>query len=192
MPESLRLGVAILAAGSSRRFGIEDKLSRPFHGKLLGEHAAAAIPRERFDRAWVVASMEGHPCEEGWKAAGFETVLNLRAAEGMGTSVALAGELAGKSALDGLLIALADMPLVPREHFAVIIADAASPQDILVSRRRGSPMPPALFGSAHFSALAGLAGDTGARGLLAHGRVIDCPPGWLADIDTLGDLAELE
>lgn len=184
----MRLGVAVLAAGASRRFGRADKLEQIFRGKPLGIHAVAAIPRDAFANAWVVTSQAANRCNHRWTEAGFETVINERAAEGMGTSVALAAELAGAAQLDGLLIALADMPLVPREHFADLIAEANSSQDILVSTGDGARMPPALFGSDHFAILASLQGDKGARDFLALGRVVDCPAEWLLDIDTPTDL----
>lgn len=192
MAERARFGVAVLAAGGSHRFGDGDKLVQCFHGRSLGEHAVSVIPRDAFDCAWVIAQAPGHACEDAWRAAGFETAINVEAADGMGTSVALAAQRAAASGLDGLLIALADMPLVPRAHFEAILAEAGSPGDILVSARGAARMPPALFGSRHFAALAKLCGDTGARELLAKGCVINCPPHWLADIDTPQDLADLQ
>lgn len=158
----------------------------------MGTHAAAAIPRDRFERAWVVASKEDHPCAPEWTAARLETVINSRAAEGMGTSVALAAAHAEAQGLDGLMIALADMPVIPREHFSALVAEVSSPMDIFVSCKDGARMPPAFFGSGHFAALQSLGGDRGAHNLLAQGRVVACPPEWLADIDTPGDLDELE
>ena len=44
----MRLGVALLAAGSSRRFGEADKLAQPLGDELLGVRAAKAIPLDRF------------------------------------------------------------------------------------------------------------------------------------------------
>ena len=185
-----RFGVALLAAGSSRRFGAHDKLAQPMGKRLLGEHAAAAIPVELFANAWVITSQHSHPCEPGWTECGFETVINARALEGMGTSVALAAQLADQVKLDGLLIALADMPIVPGQHFSALSSGCSGKDDLLVSAIRDTRMPPAMFGSDHFSALKQLEGDRGARGLLMQGRVVDCPEHWLRDIDTPEDFEE--
>jgi CTP:molybdopterin cytidylyltransferase MocA len=183
-----RIGVALLAAGASRRFGERDKLAEPFRGRLLGEHAAAAIPVECFAKAWIITSRKDHPCVPGWIDAGFDKVVNARAAEGMGTSVALAAELADANSCDALLIALADMPMVPQSHFAELAALSMHPQDVIVSARGDARMPPAIFGKDHFAALSGLRGDRGARDLLARGKIVPCPPEWLVDIDTPEDL----
>lgn len=190
MADWWRIGVALLAAGASRRFGERDKLAEPFRGRLLGEHAAAAIPVERFAKAWIIAPRKDHPCEPGWIYAGFDPVINASAAEGMGTSVALAAELADANSCDSLLIALADMPLVPQSHFAALAALSIHPEEVIVSARGDTRLPPAVFGKEHFVALSELRGDRGARDLLALGQIVPCPPEWLIDIDTPEDLAK--
>ncbi len=175
----MRLGVALLAAGSSQRFGDADKLAQLFRGMRLGEHAAAAIPVARFELAWAITQSD----KLEWRTDGFKLVLNPHAYQGMGTSVALAAQLAIEAGLDALLIALADMPLVPRAHFEALVNAATSPQDIAVSSN-GARTPPAIFGRDHFQELAALNGDKGARDILTQGRIIACPPEWLIDIDT--------
>ncbi len=186
----MRIGAFLLAAGSSRRFGAMDKLAQPFRGALLGQHAAAAIPVDRVvdAGAWVIAPSLGHPCEPVWRKAGFDVVVNQLADEGMGTSVSLAARVAAKTKLDAILIALADMPLVPRTHFSALFDRFTGPADIIASAGGQSSMPPAIFGKDHFGALAALQGDQGARQLLAHGQSIPCPAEWLIDIDTPADL----
>lgn len=192
MTEGPRIGLALLAAGSSRRFGGADKLAASYRGFMLGLHTANLAPVHLFKRAWVIASETGHPCELGWRAYGFEIVVNPQHRSGMGTSVALAARLARQIELDALVVALADMPEVPGKHIEALIAALADPNDIVASGREGTTMPPAIFGSAHFDTLATLSGDVGARPLLSNARVIECPPGWLADIDTPEDLADFE
>ena len=106
----------------------------------------------------------------------------------MGTSVALAAELADANGCDALMIALADMPLVPTEHFAALAKVSMHPQEVLVSASKKVRMPPAIFGKDHFVSLSELQGEKGARDLLARGQVVECPPEWLIDIDTPDDL----
>lgn len=184
MAKRQRLGVALLAAGSSRRFGSADKLAQPFRGRLLGEHAARAIPIERFKSAWVITSIGGHPCEPGWIDAGFEPVINPKAHEGLSASVVMAAELAEANRCDALLIALADMPLVSTGHFSALANLSTHGHDIFVSAWGDARMPPAIFGKDHFVTLSESEGDTGARDLLAAGTPVVCPPDWLIDIDT--------
>lgn len=179
-----RLGVAVLAAGTSRRFGSGDKLCAGFRGRALGEHAADAVPVKLFERAWVITNAPDHPCEPHWRARRFEPLINPRAGEGQGTSVALAAAAAQQADLDGLLIALADMPLVPPAHFEALIEEWDASAPITVSAIGETRMPPALFASRYFKDLAASNGDQGARVLVAQGEVVPCPPEWLADIDT--------
>jgi CTP:molybdopterin cytidylyltransferase MocA len=109
----------------------------------------------------------------------------------MGTSVALAGQMAREAECDGLLIALADMPLVPRAHFDTLLRALEGQDDIVASRHADATLPPAIFGKAHFERLAAARGDEGARRWLGAARAIECPPEWLDDIDTPEDLARL-
>ena len=183
-----RIGVALLAAGASRRFGESDKLTAQFNGRPLGEHVPLALPMERFEKAWAITSAPDHPCEPQWRARRIEPLLNPHASEGMGTSVALAAQLAEEASLDGLLIALADMPLVPREHFEALIEAWNASEPIVVSANGEVRMPPAIFSSAQFKMLRQSSGDKGARVLLKQGLVVTCPPEWLKDIDRPEDL----
>lgn len=183
-----RLGVALLAAGSSKRFGKADKLAARFRGRMVAQYAALAIPVERFEKAWVISAAPDHPCEPTWRDCGFSLLLNHDAAQGMGTSVALAARAAMEASLDGLLIALGDMPLVPRSHFEAMIKGCIGPDCLVVSALCEVRMPPAIFGSAHFARLSEATGDKGARALLGQGEIVDCPAAWLKDIDTIDDL----
>lgn len=191
---SSRVGIAVLAAGASRRFGPGDKLAVPLAGKALGEHAPAAAALAGFARSWVIASHVEHPCAPGWRASGFDVIANPRASQGMGTSVALAAGLARDGQCDALVIALADMPMVPAEHFAGLAKHigALGAEGIVVSRSGTTRMPPAGFGSGHFARMMQMAGDAGARSLLGRGEAIDCPESWLVDVDTPAALARIE
>ena len=115
-------------------------------------------------------------------------LVNGEAYKGMGTSVARAAMLAAQAKFDALLIALADMPLVPREHFSALIEMGSEESDLVASSSGGASMPPALIGKQHFSTLACLSADQGACGILSRAETIHCPPEWLNDIDTPEDL----
>lgn len=194
-----RVGAALLAAGSSRRFGEADKLAQPFRGTLLGARSASAIPTARLVKGGyhVIASKLDHPCRNAWEKSGCGLALNDDAAQGIGTSVRIAAQIATSAGYDALLITLADMPLVPRAHFEALIDAYRGPGDIICSSPirsagSGAPMPPAIFGSDHFPALLDVSPENGARNLLRAGRVITCPPKWLKDIDTREDLSGLD
>ena len=178
--------MAVLAAGASQRFGEGDKLTASFRGKPLGEYVCDNAPFELIAPgcASVISSKRGHSCQPAWEQSGFGIEINHHASEGMGTSVALAATLAAKAECDALLIALADMPLVPREHFAALIEACSDSESVICSSDGQSRMPPAVFGSGHFGALALLSGESGARVLLKDAEALTCPSEWLMDIDT--------
>ena len=185
MAEPQRFAVAVLAAGQSRRFGAGDKLAADFRGRRLGEHACHTLTGLNLAHRWVIAARADHPCGQGWAQDGFALALNPQAASGMGTSLALAASLALEADVDGLLIALADMPLVPAEHYRTLLARAAAngPTAIVASTADGTRSPPAAFGRDHLAALAAMAGDLGARALLHRAELVPCDEELLIDID---------
>mgnify|MGYP000725330541 CR=1 FL=1 len=104
---------------------------------------------------------------------------------------AVAAQMARRAGADALLIALADMPLVPRSHFEALIDSARTPAACFASDKGSARTPPAIFGKRYFAELAQLCEDTGARALLKRAKTVSCPPEWLEDIDTPEALARL-
>jgi len=178
--------LAVLAAGQSVRFTRGDKLAQPFHGKMLGLHICEKLNGTGFARSLVIAASGDHPCAQGWREYGFDVAVNDSAADGMGTSVALAARLAARDAADGLLICLADMPFVPAAHFARLTREFEEhgPGHIAASYDGCAVSPPALFGATHFPQLARLNADKGAKTLLAAAQRVSIAPELLIDIDT--------
>lgn len=191
--DSSDLVIAVLAAGRSKRFGVEDKLAAPFRGRPLGLHVTDTLAGMSSARQFVIVANEQHPCAAGWRASGFETVLNAKAYLGMGTSIALAASLTMASRSSVLLICLADMPFVPRSHVESIVGAAMrlGPDGIVASTNGEAVMPPACFRQKRFKALSQVDGDQGARALLPDAEQIACAPELLVDIDHPDDLARL-
>lgn len=190
MAINTKVGVALLAAGSSTRFGSDDKLCADFHGAPLATWASSKLAEVEWAQRWVIASGRDHPCEKIWQQHGFEVTVNSRAKEGQSTSVARAANLAKERGCSHLLIALADMPCVPAKHFRDLIEQGVAIGDdaLIVSKSDVRRSPPALFGHRHFAALATLDGDAGARALLRQAAPVTCPDRWLSDVDRPKDL----
>jgi CTP:molybdopterin cytidylyltransferase MocA len=184
------VAVAVLAAGQSRRFGSADKLAAELRGTMLGLHACRTLAPLPFAQRWVIAASENHLCADGWRESGFSIVPNPLAESGMGSSVAQAAQLAEEAGAAALLIALADMPLVPAAFFADLLEQAA-PSALFAAHNGNAPTPPALLGSDHFGQLMQASGDQGARTLLAAARCLPCDPALLVDIDDPAALARL-
>lgn len=193
MIDATHLCLAILAAGSSRRFGDADKLTASLHGKMLGLHAADTLSSIAFGRAAVITSAADHPCADGWRAAGLEIIVNPGADSGMASSVAAAARSAIGANAHGLLICLADMPYIQLPHILAMMDRFAllGEEAIFASIADGQRCPPALFGNKHFDHLTNLTGDIGARQLLSKADLIDAPPEQLIDIDDISALDSL-
>lgn len=190
MTPSLRICIALLAAGQSQRFGSEDKLGQDLHGRMLGHHAARKLAGMEFSDRIAIVPPQAGACVPTWTKLGFQILTNPQARSGMGTSVALAASHARDIKADGLLICLADMPFVSAALLDQLVESfhdqgAAA---IVCAADGDKRSPPALFGSRHFARLARLSGDSGAREIIAQAQVIAAAPDELADIDTREEL----
>lgn len=183
------LAIAVLAAGGARRFG-GGKLDAELHGKPLGQYALdAALALDQGPVLVVV----GDPVPSFAKGAEVELIHNPRAAEGLGTSVALAARDAEERGALALLLLAADMPLVSAPTLRRLVDACAPDVPSAVRHADGHPGIPACFPRAWFGALQGLGGDQGAGKLLrgANVHVLAVPADELADVDTQQDLAQL-
>ena len=181
--------VAVLGAGRARRFGA-DKLSQPCAGKPLGRWALDAALDLGEPLLWVAGATV-----PDFIAGDCAVVQNLQAEAGMGTSVALAAQIAAERGADALLVLLADMPLVTGALLARLIAVGAP---VACRHHDCRPGVPALLPAASFAALQALTGDRGAgpilralpgQTLLAGLTLLDCAPIELLDVDSPADLA---
>ena len=189
----------VLAAGVGRRFGGR-KLVATFEGRPLiagALDAAFAAPARR-----VLLTTDGDPdlaaiARKHARGLGrepdLEVVVATDAAEGMGASLRAAVAALPADA-DGAFVFLGDMPRVP-SGLAQTLAEAVRPGiDLAAPRFEGRRGHPVLFGRACFPALLALAGDVGAREVLATAgkrlALVDSPDaGVLFDIDRREDLA---
>lgn len=189
----------MLAAGAGSRFG-GGKLTAPFGGGVLLDHALAAALAAPARR---VAAVTGADAAVADAVADFGRRTGqadrLRCVHARDHALGLAHSLkAGVAALpadaDGVFVFLGDMPGVPHDVAARLVARlgpgvlAAAPTH---QGRRGHPV---LFARALFGDLAAFTGDSGAGALLARlgpGLVLEeiAHAGVLADVDTAADLA---
>lgn len=121
-------------------------------------------------------------------------VYNTAHATGISSSIRH-GVAAVRDVADGVLLMLADQPLVPYRHLQALAAQwQATPQRIVASRYAATFGVPAIFPAADFDALAQLKGDHGAKKLLAtHDNrleLIDCAAA-AVDIDYPAELDAL-
>jgi molybdenum cofactor cytidylyltransferase len=182
----------VLAAGAGSRFG-GGKLLAPWRGGVLLDGALDAALAAPVESVIVVAGadarVEAHV--RGRADPRLRLVHAADHAEGLSASLK-AGLAAVPTPAAGALVFLGDMPLTPRAVLRPLVE--AAPAAVPVHEgRRGHP---AALSRRLFAAVADLAGDRGAGGLLdglgeAVARVETADPGVLADVDRPGDLAAI-
>lgn len=194
------IAALVLAAGTASRYraagGAEpSKLVAIYRGEPLVRRAA----RVALQASATVVVVTGHAREA------VETALEglpLRFAHNPDYATGIASSLkTGVAALpasvDAALVLLGDMPDVPAEAIAQLVATfAANPRALAVAPviegRRGNPV---LLGRGLFARVEKLTGDEGARRLLAGlaaGELVEIAfesQGVARDVDTPGDLA---
>ncbi len=179
-----RFSAVVLAAGTSRRFGQDDKLQADFEGKPVLSHVLDGLATLELGEVLLVARAP---------LPGVNHIINPRPEAGMGHSLAMG--VAALKACDAAFIVLGDMPLIMPDLCREMAA-ALPGYDIVVPVHNGQNGHPVLFSSACFDDLRRLSGDHGARDLLRAGRYrlrhIETGGFILADIDTPEDLNRLK
>jgi molybdenum cofactor cytidylyltransferase len=181
----------VLAAGNSRRFGVQDKLLTSLKGQPMAAYSAEAMREATLDARLAVVS---NP-DVGEIFAGFKILPPKTGDGGAQSSSLIAGvTTAIQMGASEVLIALADMPLVTSSDLGQVAS---------ATRRLGGActvidlpnglkyLPPAGFSKIHFDALLGLSGDQGASSILRGFQgesLIHLLPGHLIDIDRPEDM----
>ncbi|MEO7412658.1 MAG: nucleotidyltransferase family protein [Opitutaceae bacterium] len=202
MPDSdpsriFRFGAVILAAGASTRMG-QPKQLLPFEGQPLVVRAAEAALASS---AWPVVVVLGANASAIRQTLAKHPVLiaeNSAWAEGMAASIR-AGVTTLQQfsrALEGVLVALCDQPaFTPAVIERLLAAQRTTGASIVAAHYLGRNAAPALFLREHFSVLASLTGEEGARHLLnddASAGIASVElPELALDMDTPDDYAGL-
>jgi molybdenum cofactor cytidylyltransferase len=197
------LAAIILAAGSASRFRAgqaqaKTKLVQPFQGQPMVRRVAAAALLSRARPVIVVTGYEAAEVRLALAGLDLRFVHNADFATGLASSLKAGMAALGPDCL-GAVILLADMPqigaaLIDRLIEGYLSRPGTAAVVPVLAGERGNPV---LIGRQLFEALGSLAGDQGARRLLAEASLpvleIACDdPAIAADIDTPAMLATLE
>ncbi len=184
--------VALLAAGSGRRFGAPKLLMPAGEGEVLLSRAAS-LALSVADRVLCVLPADAELHVAALAKLGSDRLIlleNADAAQGMGTSVACAARVCLQRGLaaDGLLVMPADLPTVDQAFLRRLVdayaacdgCDAAAAED-----KEGRLLAPAVLGPGLLPDISSLRGDEGARAILrrAGTRVAAVAIGEGEDID---------
>lgn len=191
----MKVAAVILAAGRSSRFEDGHKLLVEIDGIPIIRRVASVLAASSVDDIILVTGENAHAVAAAAGTGRWRSVENASAAEGLSSSLSL-GIRSLDATVDGVLVALADMPGISTELVNALLAAFTQSQGksivfpVASDGRRGHPV---IWPRALFPALRQLSGDTGGKSLLADNREFWQPvtcndAGAFADIDTRADL----
>ncbi|MGF9565052.1 nucleotidyltransferase family protein [Neorhizobium sp. BT27B] len=163
-----RVAIAVLAAGRSARMGDFNKLLAVFGGTPL---VRLSVQRAAASGAYKVIVVTGHmefEIQEALSGLSFTAVHNDAFALGLSSSIRAALQAVPEDCV-GVLIHLADMPLLNERHMSSMIDIFKRAQGTSVVRATafGEPGNPVILPRTLFRALGELTGDKGARQVIA-------------------------
>ena len=186
----------VLAAGGSTRFGAR-KLLQELGGESLAHRAVRAAIECNTKAVIAVIGADADAVGESISDySSVVTVLNEKWESGLSSSI-----VAGLRALeqiqpvDGVMITLADQPLVDSFCLLRLLDEFDSGQRIVASQYNGVVGAPAVIGAEHVPDLMQLEGDRGAGAWLKQrlSSLVSIPiPEAAADIDTADDLERVK
>lgn len=186
----LNIGVLVLAAGASSRFGSDKRQAETSNGKTVLQATLTNIAQTGLS---CVLALKPEDELLNLEQSGVTTLVAPRAAQGMGFT--LADSLPGIERWDGVLVMLADMPWIEPQTI-LTVAKALRRDNIIAPSFSGKRGHPVGFGRDFFSEFASLQGDEGAKAVVvAHIDKLELveveDKGVLQDIDVPEDLQQL-
>jgi len=190
----VRIGAAILAAGSSSRLG-EPKQLVSFQGKPLLQHTIDELKKLGLAENVVVLGANEDLIKKEIDFKSVKPIHNESWEEGMASSLRLAVQTAKKKDLDGLLVLLSDQPFVNSELLGELIEFYKPNEEMIMASEYDDILGvPALFDRYYYRELMKMTGDTGARKLIntfqEKVKRVKFKKGAI-DIDTPEDLKQL-
>ncbi|NKE36117.1 nucleotidyltransferase family protein [Natronococcus sp. JC468] len=184
----------VLAAGTSSRFGDENKLLAEINGKTVLVQSIQNLIESKVDIVYVVTGNEHHRVQDAIGHLDVQTITNEAYGQGQATSIRTGVRAVRQhTSIDAVLISLGDMPFITSSTINHLIAtyqsDAAG---IIVAGYQGRRGNPVLFDTSYLESLASVSGDTGARHFILESNdavlVETEDPGVIQDINTSDDL----
>jgi molybdenum cofactor cytidylyltransferase len=189
------IGAVVLAAGLSKRFGGESKLSADLGGEPLVRHGVRAVAGSGLGDVVVVTGREADACREALRDLPVRFVHNPKWEDGMGSSIAC-GVAALDADLAGAFIVPGDMPFITPDLLRTLIAtfnENGERLAVFPTSPAGEQRAPVLWPRHLLPRLRSLSGTEGGKTLLriiagdALGMAI-ADQSLLTDVDTAEDL----
>lgn len=184
----------ILAAGTSSRFGPENKLLIEIGDIPVVKRSAQTLVESQIDPVFAVIGHDSERIKHILADLPINVIQNPKYEQGQATSVA-AGVQAVPDDGDAVIIALGDMPFVsPRTINRLIATYRSRSKMVLAAAYGGKRGNPVLFDARFFDDLTRISGDRGGRRILLeadHSALVETgDPGVVKDIDVPEDISE--
>jgi len=189
----MTVGIYVLAAGQSRRFGAP-KLDALCAGQPLGSWILTAIEAAGSAPGMIVVPLAAPHFAVEAQRRGWMLAANDDSERGLSTSLACAIRDADKAGHDAAAIFLADMPLITADHVRTIAAAGQPDRPVATLYPGGRLGVPARLPRALFAALTSGAADVGAAALLAAQPTLRAMTDGadLHDVDSPADMTQAE
>ena len=164
-----RIDIAILAAGTSTRAGIQNKLLFEFEKKALVAHTVDVALDSMADQVHVVLGHQRELLAQALENRYLDLLYNTAYETGIASSIRCAVQALPNN-VNGMIVCLADMPWISTQHIDALIKQFTGDSvcALYFGNQRGHPI---LFPKTWFSRLMTLQGDTGANRLLNGNEV---------------------
>ncbi|MFX0556992.1 nucleotidyltransferase family protein [Maribacter sp. CXY002] len=191
-----KIAIVIVAAGSASRMG-QIKQLLPWKGSSLLEHAITTLLKVQNQDIVLVLGSKAHEILDKTDLTKIETVVNQKWEKGIGSSIAYGIQhlLNKKNQYEGVLVCLADQPLLSTAYYQSLIEDfKVDTAQIIATNYEKGPGVPAVFPNSLFIELSLLDEDYGAKHILRSNKVplkLKNAGTQIADIDTIEDYKTL-
>lgn len=165
----LNLGALLLAAGTSSRFGVENKLLANFKGKSLIRHVAELVTNmEVFCETVAITGYDSSNIEHELRSCDIPCVFNSDFETGLASSVKLGVSTLDKC--DAVMVLPCDMPYINAATITTMINALAGRQHnletaILVASNNGKRGNPVILLRSTYEDVMKISGDSGAKQL---------------------------
>jgi len=157
----------VLAAGTSTRFGDENKLLEPVDGRPMVRQVTETLLDADLAGVVVVVGYESTAVRAAVEGLGADVTENEDYETGQSTSVRTGVSYATQRGANAVLVTLGDMPYVSTGAVeSVVAAYEAGRGTAVAAANDGERGNPVLFDSVHFESLTSLTGDVGGREIL--------------------------
>jgi molybdenum cofactor cytidylyltransferase len=191
------IAILILAAGGSTRMGSPKQLLKWKQTTLIG-HTIATAQKLELSKTIIVLGANYNSIKTKIERYQVETLINKDWRSGLGNSIAFGVRsiLECNLDLDGVLVILADQPLVDTAYLNSLIKafEIGKRQIIASAYKENKQGVPVLFDKFYFKELSQLNDDKGAKAILqkyANKAIGMNAEGLVSDIDTLDDYKKL-